>query len=103
MLLYSGLAGYFIVLLITINKVGIRALKIRLRDRLDLQDIWLEGNPKCVIGWASATCRPPWHLLDEVEEVIDLARNLTRLFLVGRRLANVAVHALAKEGVLRQS
>lgn len=41
---------------------------------LNLCGLLVEGDSKCVLIWASSFCRPPWRLLDVVEEVLDLAK-----------------------------
>lgn len=61
----------------------------------------MEGDSKCVICWASSTCKLPWKLLDVVEELVDLARNLSASFSHARQSANKVADALTNESCVR--
>lgn len=56
-----------------INKLELPALRAGLGEAssLNLAGLVEEGDSKCAIRWASGRCKPPWNLLDEVEEVVD--------------------------------
>ena len=49
-----------------------------------------------MLGWASASSRPLWHLADAAEEMIDLCLKLNVLYVHIKRSANEVADRLAK-------
>lgn len=54
-----------------------------------------------MIQWASQASRPPWYLADIIGEVVESSKNLNVTFHHIKRIANLEVDRLAKEGVSR--
>lgn len=42
-------------------------------ERLNLCGLMVEGDSQCIIRWVFDQCNLLWTLLDEVEEVVDMA------------------------------
>eukprot|EP00268_Persea_americana_P065005 TRINITY_DN8614_c0_g1_i4.p1 TRINITY_DN8614_c0_g1~~TRINITY_DN8614_c0_g1_i4.p1 ORF type:complete len:144 (-),score=24.76 TRINITY_DN8614_c0_g1_i4:84-515(-) len=100
LLSYSGPASFC-----SINKAKVLALKIGLREakNLNVTHLSVEGDSFCAIQWAAKKSKPPWYLLDIIEEVLDISKSLDVSFYHINRSANKVADHLAKEGVSRQS
>lgn len=74
---FSGPAG-----LCSVNEAELAALRLGIRERakLGLSNIIGEGDSWCANRWASRVTRPPWRLVDMVEEVIELASRINATF-----------------------
>lgn len=88
MLSYSGPAG-----LCSINKAELLS-NIGLLEalRFNPQQLIIEGNSSCAIKWASQASTAPWYLVDVIEEVVDISKNVNI-----KLCANLEADHLAKE------
>lgn len=68
--------------------------------RLISHNLMVESDSLCVLRWALDSCRPPWRLVDAVEEILDLNRHLRVFFLSHQKRVSLA-DSRAKEDVSR--
>lgn len=66
--------------------IGIREAHLR-----HFQHIVVEGDSLCAIRWASRRCSAPWALMDAVEEVRDLSKDVEISFVHVKTSANGTV------------
>lgn len=87
------------------KKVELLSPKIGLREavRFNPQLLIVEGDSSCAIKWASQASMAPWYLIDVVEEVAEIAKNIKFSYNLITRSANSEADSLAKEGVCRLS
>lgn len=83
----------------TLNEAESVSLRAGLRVcvKLGIYNINVEGDSLYDIRWAASSSKPPWHLVDVMEEVIELALKLNVSFVLLLCSANEEVDLLAKE------